>query len=251
MKPVYALLLCLTAAGLVVCPNYAKSNVMPIGVQLGSAMPVSPHKSIRMTSEQVTIRLRRTSYTVDAVFHLLNAGEDTVEWVGFPVRGRDYPVIRVEAWVDGKVTELSERNDLFGKSVMFKKALPTRGPMKVRWAVQHIAFPGNAVTTLRFRYEAPYDDPFLGQSNHVTASYIYGTGCLWKGNIGAAAFIVDCTDVGGIQNVEVSGLESGPGPRLISENVVRYEIRDFEPWLGAEFTMRIRRPSLRPRLRHQ
>jgi hypothetical protein len=248
MKRRKELSLIVIAATLLAFPGHVRSNAMPIGVDLGGAMPIPAHESIRMDSEQVTMRLRRANYTVEAVFYLFNTGEATVEWVGFPVRGpnrRDF--VRLDAWVNGRKTEFTEVPNLFKDAGISPGFLSSN---TMRWLVSQIAFRGNAETTIRVKYEGEYDSNVPGTA-YVHANYIFGTGSFWKDTIGKAAFIVDCTGVGGTGNVSIySGMSSGP--RVIGQNVMRYELRDFEPWPGAEFHLTVhgqypQSPQVRPK----
>jgi hypothetical protein len=81
------------------------------------------------------------------------------------------------------------------------------------------------MTTICTSYEAHYySTSFSGRS----ALYIIGTGRLWKDSIGKAVFIIDCARVGGAKNVTVN-FSVAPGPRLITESLIRFEIENAEP----------------------
>ncbi len=66
-------------------PCIAKANPAPFPISGGAVSAKLPHETIRMDSEEVTIRLGRGgSYTVQGVYYMVNTGEETTEWVGFP-----------------------------------------------------------------------------------------------------------------------------------------------------------------------
>lgn len=90
MKRVSLLLISLITAELFFMASVGSTNDGPIWLMGGGAAPKSSHPSIRMDSEEVTIRLGQDTYTVDAVFHFFNTGATTTEWVGFPKRGIGY-----------------------------------------------------------------------------------------------------------------------------------------------------------------
>ncbi len=52
-----------------------------------------------MNSEQVVIRLKEKSYTVDAVFEFINDGDTTTEWIGFPNKDIYGPPLRSKSEV--------------------------------------------------------------------------------------------------------------------------------------------------------
>ncbi|MBI5570214.1 MAG: hypothetical protein HY914_09745 [Desulfomonile tiedjei] len=129
MRTAFVVLIYLTIAA-VWCPSQGVGNMLPL-IQLargGTVSPKSPHHTIRMASEQVIIRLKRNTYTVDAVFHFFNTGETTTEWVGFPRLETDTMTmtesmdrvgsefVRYDAWVDGTKIPVEENSD-FDKTV--------------------------------------------------------------------------------------------------------------------------------------
>jgi hypothetical protein len=244
-------LLTLITTGLFLIPLPTSGDVGPVRMFKGGGVvaPQSQHESIRLDSQKVIIRLKGSSYVVDAVFNLFNTGETTTEWTGFPkcVAPRDasYP-IRFEGWVNGKQVEFSDARDLsrstkppWNLSNEEKPSVASRPIMEEhQWLVSQIEFAGRAVTTIRVIYEAPYYGKDFAQ-----AYYIYGTGCLWKDNIGEAVFIVDSTEVGGTDKISTSfenRFRSMPTPvaRPIMTNVLRYEIRDFKPYPEAHFKIK-------------
>ena len=87
MRHILIFLLCFVLAGLLLVANSGRADDAPIEITGGAASPIAfPHQSIRMDSEEATIRLHKKSYTVDAVFRFFNTGETLTEWVGFPKR---------------------------------------------------------------------------------------------------------------------------------------------------------------------
>ncbi len=217
-------------------------------IQGGVVAPKSPHQSIRMGSEEVIIRLKSYSYVVQAVFNFFNEGETTTEWTGIPkwVASRipSFPTfIRFKGSVNGKEIVFNGEWDISGGARVISKLESVRRklskePMKHKrqWLVSQVTFPGHANTTIRVTYEAPYS------RGGLRASYIYGTGALWKDKIGKAVFVVDSTAVGGKTQV-VTNFDEDLGymkrvvRRPISNSVVKYELSDFEPCPEAVFRL--------------
>ncbi|WP_157212264.1 hypothetical protein [Desulfomonile tiedjei] len=242
-------------------------SVVPLA-RGGAASPKSPHATIRMDSEQVIIRLKKKTYTVDALFHLFNTGETTTEWVGFPKQRYDmtksmpgFPVesdfIRFDTWIDGTKIEVEEESNpesnpepgivnrilsAFNR-VLFASGLGSLPPIKERWLVHHITFPGHTRTTIRTSYESHYSI-----QTERKAYYIIGTGRLWKDNIGKAVFIIDSLDVGGTNRIRVN-FPVAPGPRLLGNNLLRFEIEDAQPRPDARLIIEVEEPAT-PQPRH-
>jgi hypothetical protein len=71
---------------------------------------------------KMIIRLKRSTYTADAVFHLFNTGETTTEWIGFPKNatgycppgpsGRVMDFIRFAVAVNGTKVPLEDERNL-------------------------------------------------------------------------------------------------------------------------------------------
>ncbi len=217
----------------------------------GAAAPKSVHGNIKLVAQEVTIRLRKQTYIVEAVFHFLNTGKTSTEWVGFPKRGfygatlpnspYAQPLdnfIWFKAWVHGRRAILTEERDVshaprneYGKAE------------ERRWLAHQVAFPGCRETTMRCAYQTHYVYDNAGKA----ASYLYGTGALWKGNIGSGVFLIDASNVGGTKNISVE-FPVASGPRLLSINLMKYEIRDFKPPLKGELVIHVREGSQRERL---
>jgi hypothetical protein len=229
----------------------------------GAVAPRSPHKTIRLDSQEVTIRLGAFKYTVDAVFHFLNTGDITTEWVGFPtwVESRDGTrgvsnFIRFDSWVNDQSVEFSPERDQTKDSPSRDRQpssaseaptmnLTGTAKKEPEWLARQVTFPEHENTTIRVTYEAPYYPNY--DKGRGEAIYLYETGSMWKGNIGKAIFIVDASEVGGLKHVSISFEKAGgtlPGaenmrlrPWSISKNVVRYDMEDFEPEPGAQLVI--------------
>jgi len=229
MRSVLGWTVAMMAAGFALSPTPGIADMGPIDMLTGggAAAPKSPHQSIRLESQEVTIHLRKSTYTVDAIFQLFNTGETTTEWTGFPKRmeTRDVPqpraaFIRFNTWANGRPVEFSEQRE------------SDKGR---RWLVHQIKYPGHENTTIRVSYEAPY---YIGANTRM-ASYLYGTGSYWKDNIGRAVFIIDSSYVGGTKNT-YTDFQAKVKSRRISENLEMYEIRDFKPVPEEEFSIMVK-----------
>lgn len=243
-------------------PRTAGADFVPMGYKSpptgGTASLKSSHPSIRMESEEVIIRLKPYSYTVDAVFHMMNTGDKTTEWVGFPKVGEGTPpsfsgvrdFIRFEGRVDGKKARFFEERETGSLSYFFKGLSflgaggpPTGAAEDFRWMVGKVTFPANTETILSVSYEAHYE---AIRSGSASAVYIYGTGRHWKGTIGKAVFIVDGTGQGGNLRVEArfsdrDAQKHSIAKRIISDNLMRYEVKDLEPIPEGAFSVVIRK----------
>lgn len=215
----------------------------------GAVSPVCDHASIRMDSEQVIMRLDKDRYSVDAEFIFYNTGETVTELVGFPkvnyltTREHEGPTnyIRFETWVNGEKAEIINSDPdskpmTWGeflnaaKQGIIKKGAQFPSQEINLWLVHRIKFPGHAFTKIRTKYQSRYSALF----EQILAVYIIGTGRHWKDRIGKAVFIVDCSGVGGVENVKI-GFSMAPGPRLISGSLLVSEIRNVKPEPHAEF----------------
>lgn len=237
------------AVGLFFGPLYTAGDVGPLTMFKGGGVvsPKSPHESIRLDFQEIVIRLRHGSYTVNCQFHLFNEGEDTQEWIGFPkwVASRldSYPTfIAFNGSFEGRRMEFNEQNDLswpqrllwiVSSRQLFGWADRALNQQR-QWLTTRVRFAGHAPARIDVSYQAPY----YGK-HALHASYLYGTGSLWKGNIGKAVFIVDSTERGGTKEI-LTRFEKGPWPgevltdkkpesRAMGKNVLCLVLRDFEP----------------------
>lgn len=230
----------LVSALLVCIATPARADWATVQLAGGAVSPKKGHGAIRMDSEEVIIRLRKDRYSVDAVFHFFNTGRTTTEWVGFPKRGV-FEFIRFDTWVDGRKAQVTEERDAGTTRSIVKRMIsgfsslvlqqrtrewPNPGAPKPedRWLVQHVTFPAQASTTIRTSYEGFYTWGF-------SMDYILETGAYWKDRIGKITFIIDCTDVGGIENVRVNTQELGivPGAQSIGDNLLKLELGEAKP----------------------
>jgi ankyrin repeat protein len=208
-----------------------------------------------LDDQEVIIRLKASTYTVDAIFHLYNTAETTTEWIGFPknATGRQPgPAGKISDFIRFKV-RVNEKEVPFAEEREFVQPLSERihvgPPRKSKWLMGQATFPGHAVTTIRVTYESYYGSCGLGCEE---ASYIYGTGGFWKDNIGSAIFIVDSTERGGTDNIRGGFSQTETKNHLvqqrsISKNLVRYEISEFEPHpeSALSFTLTLGQPGRR------
>lgn len=236
--------------GVLVCtPSPGSSNWAPMEQKGGAALPRENGSNIRMESEQVMIRLRPRSYTVEAVFHFTNTGKTTTEWVGFPKRGI-WVFGKFDAWVNDRKVEVSEEPDSEAKRGIVERVVSglchyilgrddrVRPTTDRGWLVLQVAFPGRSPTIIRTTYDGHYGS---GTAGHM--DYIIGTGSYWKGPIRRAVFIIDSSDVGGNKNINVDlhDLGMAPGPELMGENLLRLEIMHFKPPPGSMLAIHFKR----------
>lgn len=247
------LLIVLVMSGVISCPHSIPADIGPLVMFKGGGVvaPASPHNSIRLDSQEVIIRLKFWTYEVNVEFNLFNEGETSEEWVGFPKwtasRLDSFPTfIRFQGTMNGKKIAFKEEVDQSRREryqwIMASHEWHrlTNMPMKHerQWLVSRLTFPGRARTKIQVSYEAPYYGKGILQ-----ASYLYGTGSLWKGNIGKALFVVDRSEVGDSKQI-LTHFPKGFGsvPRHISKNILCFEIKDFEPDPEARFRIEFDKP---------
>jgi hypothetical protein len=193
------------------------ANDAPVNLKSGGLNVLAGMTAyISMEKEVVKIVLGKESYIVDATFTFLNTGDTVNIDVGFPKRGSGWlgddfhqasDFIKFETWVNGKPVKFVEAagtshiegNYTFPSLVAYIKQTNTLNDLKGlwikddRWMVkENITFPANKITTTRVYYEAPYQE---GGECKWLATYIYGTGLYWGGDIGESKFIVDATSI--------------------------------------------------------
>jgi ankyrin repeat protein len=250
----------LLVSAMVLSPLPGRTDITPMDYSPpptgGGVSPKSPHQTIRLDDQEVIIRLKRFTYTVDAVFHLSNTGEATMEWIGFPKNSMGRPpgplgkisdFIRFEVSVNDTIVPFTEERELVKKVDTPLKTLRSQRVKHSGWLMGRATFPGNATTTIRVKYESYYDNCGMGCDK---ATYIYGTGGYWKDSIGRATFIVDSTERGGAATAHAHFSESETDRylihrRLISDNLEKYELRNFEPSPAGQLTFMFaeRRPG--------
>jgi hypothetical protein len=242
MRYVLALVLCLMAG----YPASARSpydfeKPPQIKLQGGCITPAAPNENIRLDLMQVTIRLKRDSYLVDAVFHLFNTGDTAKEMVGVLKFGYAdervwdgippvYDFLRFNAWIDGRKTEFVEvRQFLRDPDSAFCDDVSSGGISETRWMVKEVTFAGHSLTVISVRYEALYKHPLSTSFNQYFGGFYYWMGRYWKGKIRKAVFIIDNTDICGHEgsgHIDTSYV----GPRrAFTERIQRYEMVEFEP----------------------
>lgn len=258
------LIACL-AAGLCFCPLHTAADIAPVIMIFkggGALAPKSPHKRIRLDSQEVVIRLNPHDYRVDAQFNLFNEGEAVTEWIGFPKWAESrldcYPTFNYfKGSINGKGIEFTDtaescrgrRPPRPGSHGDWRRLAdrPLKG--QGQWLASRVTFPRHARAMIHITYCADY----YGKHDYQ-ALYVYGTGSLWKGKIGKAVFIVDSTGRRATHEIAVhfhfrKGSESGifgqdmksqPRPMTIRKNVLRFELRDFDPDRRAYLSIKIK-----------
>ena len=193
----------------------------------GAVAAKTPHQSIRMDSQEVTIRLGKKSYVVEAAFRLFNTGETTTQWIGFPKEGEVSDLVRFDAWHDGRYLAVTDEPSWIWRKPRCLKGLLSDWWSDERWLSQHVKFRGRRQTAIRVSYEADYRHDIGGRS----VLYRLGTASDWKDNIARLTFTIDGQAIGGAGHFRVIFV-----PRqwqaLATENAVRYESTDYKPHTG-------------------
>lgn len=219
MRFLTEVLVCWIAGGVLLLPGTGRSDCCPPNMTIvgGAPAPQSPLPSIRMDSQEVTIRLKHLGYSVQAVYQFFNTGEKITERVGFPKHvvkwspsigpcpdphHRVDDFMRFHASVNGRQVVCSEERDFLTGS-------------DSSWMVTEVTFPANGKTSMTVTYDAHY------YIEDYRVSYVYGTGPYWSRNAGKAAFIIDSADLLDRKNISVR-FPSTP-TRAIAESVLRIE----------------------------
>jgi hypothetical protein len=93
-----------------------------------------------------------------------------------------------------------------------------------------IVFPKNALTTVRIRYEAPYNREIAFDVRQDVAYFCLGPGQYWKGDIGTAEVVLENPDSGGnLQNMVFRNHGTTPIKKTITEARIKYELRQLVP----------------------
>lgn len=251
MKDVFGLLWCLILSGLFCVLITARSSYGSF-ISFGSSLsPLSHHETIRMESMRVTIRLRRESYTLDALYSFVNTGDTRKELVGFMKSGMPRPsyfpilsdFIRFNAWVNGRQALFSYHPDFLDLSI--NREIDTQVFTDPQTMVNQVVFPGIARTTIRVRYDANYEghQKSVGDCGrfYLKGRYWFGPARYWKDKIGQVTFVIDYTDVGGITNSLSCTLANNA--RTITENVMMYRCEDVEPSANAQLIFGYKSPD--------
>lgn len=223
-------------------PRYRMGGVPPLRAVSGTPAPMGPNQSIRVDAQEIRIRLRHSSYSVDAVFYFFNAGEATTESLGFPKSASEgWNFERFRAWVDGRKIEVSEEHDPARSHTSHDE----NSGSDLRWFVAPVTFPGNGGTTIRVSYKAPYRfDPIgWGQYRSMRVLY-YSWLASWRctDRVGGTVFIIDGADIGGRERFRVDLVPGARWQDVSTENAVRLTARDYQ-FYGDRLT--IARPLLR------
>ncbi|MFH0824568.1 MAG: hypothetical protein V2B18_17580 [Pseudomonadota bacterium] len=241
MKYVHTLLFCLLVGSFVATDCPVSSYIAPIVFEGGPLARFGHHGSIRLDTSMATIRLKRYSYTVDAVLGFFNTGAITTLLVGVKkmgsgqvprLPGEDYSTyefLSFQAWVDGRKTEFADprvsASSTAGVAGDFDPPARNSGS---KWLASRVTFRANATVKIRLKYEVGYQSG--GSTRH--GYYYLGSGRNWKGKIRKAVFIIDSTAIGGTKNGG-GGFSHlflrAPESRKLGENLTYLEIEDFEP----------------------
>jgi hypothetical protein len=219
MRHLQTLILCLIAACLLLMPSPARAQLAPVTVRDGKVLPLSFQETIRLESQEVTIRLHRGCCRVEASFRLVNTGPTVTQWIGIWKYIKERHIlegqpIAFDGWIDGTKVAFAPAHYAPTESGWVAEIQEYPGP---RWMVREVTFPGHAATTIRVRY----DIQGLGSVAYEHSRY-------WKGNIRKAAFTIDRTNEPRTWRYSII-FPSCPGPRMITDDLEKYELQDSKP----------------------
>lgn|GEM_PF-3378104 len=233
--------------------NTSFAGDTPVNFQGGGAQALNGYMTVAMDSEVVKIILSKDTYTIDATYNFMNAGQTVKLNIGFPQNGsgrldsrlaNTSDCIKFETWVDEKQVDFIEkpnRATVEGpytlpeliRHIKQDSNLEVLMAKDYRWmAKEGVPFPSNKKTSIRLRYTAPYQD--FGFECKGGLKYIYGTGLYWKGNIRESQFIVDATglpqddrprDMRFVDQKDKKNAECN----TISDGVIKCVLKDYKP----------------------
>jgi hypothetical protein len=241
------MILCLILAVPVPCLG----EIAPIMFRDGQAMRTPTRGAISLYSQHAIIRLKKKSFSVDAVYRFFNSGETTREWIGLAKKGSgvavpwngslsNYGFISFEASVNNRKVDFIKNDDVPGISREASDN-PKSSRKKPSWwcYVSQVTFPGKTESSIRIKYELGYELRYPRKACY----YVIAAGPYWKGNIRKAVIVIDSASVGGTSNVECAfqGFWRAPSQRLLGKNLVKYETVNFVPttrglWLHIEMS---------------
>jgi hypothetical protein len=175
------------------------------------------HKTIRMVSEDVRIKLPEGS--VRATFVFRNEGPATTVKIGFPESGdnagptseRKSGFGYFRSYVDGQRIRVKREGKL---------AQDQDGEYHTWWT-KNVRFGRNQTRVIANEFQGGLGGD---TSNDAYFSYVLSTGASWKGKIGRARITVDVADLG-----RVSGLTGGPDGYTRRNHKFSWDLRNLEP----------------------
>lgn len=189
---------CLVAGLLFFQSAPGRANLAPVRVT-PEGVTAMHHESIRMEVQDVTIRLRKSDYDVEALFQLFNTGQTITQWVGLHRFCHECTFFSTfydfKAEVDGRPVTFTAMNPL--------------------WMVGQVTFPGGASTTIRIRYTARL------RSDRNEGVYIVDNSRYWKGKIKKFFFTIDSS--------EICDTKRSGGGRALTNSLRRTERVNFKP----------------------
>ena len=150
--------------------------------------------NVSMAEEEINITLYRSYYEVDVTMSFYNDGSTENLLLGFPVKviTSGYDVDKYDLVYDFK----SYINGVLITDFTVKEEEGTHPDISywsthTKWFLREVSFPEKSHTYSRVTYKARYNSGGFGSE---WASYIYGTGSVWKGPIGKMTVFVNHDD---------------------------------------------------------
>jgi len=216
------------------CTLAAGDDTAVVGVG-GAIQAMKSHPSIRMVSEDVSIRLYPERYTVRCQFEFKNEGEDTVAYMGFPENAvGDVPQQKTSQFeyfrtaVDGVPVKST-----------FQPSPPSEENEYTGWHIKNVQFKRGQTRIITVDYASPVGETSDGSR---FCSYIMHTGSSWKGKIGRAVIHVD---IGAItKHYTVTSIS--PKQAKIQGNTIIWRFSNLEPTADDDISVRfeIKRPVI-------
>jgi hypothetical protein len=183
----------------------------------GSIKLLKGHKTIRMVSEDVRIKLPEG--TVRATFVFRNEGPATSVKMGFPESGNNASTSSktrtrfgyFRSYVDGQRFKVKREGNL---------ARDMEGDYHTWWT-KSLRFGKHQTRVVVNEYQGGFGGD---TSNDAYFNYVLSTGASWKGKIGRARITVDVAGLG-----RVSGLTGGPEGYTRRNHKFSWDLRNLEP----------------------
>ena len=146
----------------------------------GNIVPAETNQTyVEMIDEIINIELFDNYYSVTVDFTFYNNGEDEYLLVGFPYllrkQGGKYStsIYDFRTWINGQLAEHSNNRIEYSEQGYGETITD-------HVFTKNVYFPSGEITKTKIEYKAEYGR----EAGHVLATYFYGSGMAWYGNIG-------------------------------------------------------------------
>jgi hypothetical protein len=206
-------------------PRGAHADQAPMWESPVGLAPGAPGSRVQMAAEDVHIQVREKDAkiyaSVDAVFDMLNPGQNTQVLVGFPsfassaIPNDIHQPYSPVMFLPSSISNFRASSALGQYSASVRR-INSGQFSQTDWYVWSMLFPAGKP----LRVQVSYDQQLDG-SDWAPVSYVLRTGALWDGPIGRATITMTATDGGGL----IGGV---PTPQTAG-GALTWSMTDFKP----------------------